>query len=158
MAQIANGCKLQYTIAATGKLSAAIGALVWSDIEDATNIPELVGSTSAVEVTRIIDKAKIYIPGIVDNGGNMDFTCHWTKELLALVDAIAAVQDTKEVGFRVVFPAPADCQLAWTGKVAQVTNEAIESEGVIGAKLSIFPGSAVVIKATADVTNENPFK
>ncbi len=159
MAQIANGCRLQYVIAsAAGAGLESETTLTWLDIEDATNIPELMGSTSAVEVTRIIDMAKIYIPGISDNGGNLDFTCQFTPELLELVDAIRTAQETKEIGFRVLFPKPLDAMAYFKGKVAKLTNEAVESEGVLSAKLSVFPMTAVDTKKSADVTSGNPFK
>ncbi len=160
MAQITNGSVLEYTIAPTAgtKLEDSATPLVWHEIEDVTNIPELIGTTGSIEVTRIKDRAKTYIPGLADNGGNLDFTCHFTPELVAAVDEILAAQVTKEIGFRVRVPLPANLQFFFKGQVAKLTNDAIESEGVLSAKLSIFSSSEADFLSTDSVTDENPFK
>ncbi len=160
MAQITNGSVLEYTIAPTAgtKLEDSATPLVWHEIEDVTNIPELIGATAAIEITRIKDMSKLYMPGLADNGGNLDFACQFTPELIAVVDEILAAQVTKEIGFRVRVPLPANVQFFFKGKVSKLTNEAIESEGVLGAKLSIFSSSEVDFLSTESVTDENPFK
>lgn len=53
------------------------GTLTWAKLVDIKDYPDLIPSPENLDATSLTDKMRVYIPGIKDNGGNIEFTCNY---------------------------------------------------------------------------------
>lgn len=142
MAQISLGIKLGYaTISAIGERPTGD----YTYIEDITGIPALGAAPATHQVTTLEDAAHVYIKGLVDVGGNLDFPCVFTP---AVIDAIDTAITAEEAGtiheWCVEFPAPLSKRFYFAGQASQVFNESVDVDAPVLGTISLIPNSEIL--------------
>lgn len=77
---LSKGLKLSYK---------ASGASSYTDLSDLQEIPDIGGSSDAVEVTTLDDTAHMYINGLLDYGDSLDFTFLYVKAQFTTLSALS---------------------------------------------------------------------
>ena len=54
------------------------GTLTWAKLIDIKDYPDLIAPPEQLQATTLSDEQHWYIPGVKDNGGNIEFTCNYT--------------------------------------------------------------------------------
>jgi len=54
------------------------GTLTWAKLIDIKNYPDVINPPENLDATTLTDEQRVYIPGIKDNGGNIEFTCNYS--------------------------------------------------------------------------------
>ena len=141
MAQISKGIKLGYATA----LEASARPSTYTYIPDITGIPALGASPATHQVTDLDNSAHVYIKGLIDLGGNLDFPCLFTSEI---IEAIATAVDEEENGttheWCVEFPAPLSTRAYFTGEASHAFNESVDVDAPITGTISLIPNSEVL--------------
>ena len=143
MAQISLGIKLKY-----GTASTRVGTTPPTDytaIPDITGVPALGASPSTHDVTDLDNTSKVYIKGLVDAGGNLDFPCIFTSEVIEEVsDAISEEESGIIHEWAVEFPAPLSKRAYFNGEASMVFNESVDVDAPVTGTLSIVPNSEII--------------
>lgn len=140
MAQISQGIKLGYAVAT--EAPARPGSYTY--IPDITGIPSLGASPSTHQVTNLDNTSHVYIKGLADIGGNLDFPCIFTSEVIDAVDtAITAEEDGTEHEWCVEFPAPLSKRAYFQGEASMVFNESVDVDAPITGTVSLVPNSEI---------------
>lgn len=53
------------------------GTLTWAKLLDIKDYPDLIAPPENLDATTLTDEQRVYIPGVKDNGGNLEFTCNY---------------------------------------------------------------------------------
>ena len=53
------------------------GTLTWAKLVDIKDYPDLIPAPENLDATTLTDHMRVYIPGVKDNGGNLEFTCNY---------------------------------------------------------------------------------
>ena len=53
------------------------GTLTWAKLLDIKDYPDIVPAPENLDATTLTDEYRVYIPGVKDNGGNLEFTCNY---------------------------------------------------------------------------------
>lgn len=51
--------------------------LTWAKLLDIKDYPDMVAPPENLDATTLTDHQRVYIPGVKDNGGNLEFTCNY---------------------------------------------------------------------------------
>ena len=54
------------------------GTLTWAKLLDIKDYPDLIAPPEQLDATTLSDEQRWYIPGVKDNGGNIEFTANYT--------------------------------------------------------------------------------
>lgn len=73
--------------------------LTYSKLIDIKDYPDLIPAPENLDATTLTDHMRVYIPGVKDNGGNIEFTCNYDA---ADFNTIKALEGT-EADFAVWF-------------------------------------------------------
>ncbi len=145
MATLSKGVQLGYA----DHVSPRVSAPEYEYLTDITGIPALGASPASHQVTTLSDTQHVYIKGLQDVGGTLDFSCVLTEDLIDDVLAIIDKQDEGDViEWCVEFPAPLSQRAYFTGEANYVFNEAVEVDAPIMGTLSIVPSSAILWEST----------
>jgi hypothetical protein len=140
MAQISQGIKLGYAVATV----APARPVSYTYIPDITGIPALGASPSTHQVTDLDNTSHVYIKGLADVGGNLDFPCIFTSEVIDAVDtAITAEEGGTEHEWCVDFPAPLSKRAYFQGEASMVFNESVDVDAPITGTVSLVPNSEI---------------
>ena len=142
MAQLTQGISLEW-VAASGSEEPKMG---WAKIPDVTSIPTLIGAPSNHDVTTLYDKQKVYIEGLPDNGGALEFATVLTPEVFTVTDAIIAAQATDKPWFRISLPKPLNKAYVFRGTMATPSNDEFQPDNPIMGKLIITPSTSIELK------------
>lgn len=52
--------------------------LTYAKLVDIKDYPDLIPAPENLDATTLTDKMRVYIPGVKDNGGNIEFTCNYS--------------------------------------------------------------------------------
>ena len=141
MAQISVGIKLGYAvITALGERPA--GAYTY--IPDITGVPALGASPSTHDVTDLDNTSKVYIKGLVDAGGNLDFPCIFTSEVIDGVDTAITAEASAIHEWCVEFPAPLSKRAYFAGEASHVFNESVDVDAPVTGTISLIPNSEIL--------------
>ena len=55
------------------------GTLTYAKLIDIKTFPDLIGNPEMIDVTTLSDGQRLYIPGIKDTGGGLEFQANYTK-------------------------------------------------------------------------------
>ena len=80
-------------------------------------------SPSTHDVTDLDNTSKVYIKGLVDAGGNLDFPCIFTSEVIDGVDTAISAEASAIHEWCVEFPAPLSKRAYFAGEASHVFNE-----------------------------------
>ena len=138
MAQISLGVKLGYVQAASPRNTPS-----YAYIPDVTGIPSLGSAPATHDVTHLENEAKVYIKGLIDTGGNLDFPCLFTSAAIDAVDTAIGLEDNGDVEWCVEFPKPLDKRAYFTAEAAPVYNEAVDVDAPILGNISLVPTSEI---------------
>lgn len=140
MAQISQGIKLGYAVAT----EAPARPSKYTYIPDITGIPALGATPSTHQVTNLDNASHVYIKGLADVGGNLDFPCIFTSEVIdAVGDAITAEEGGAIHEWAVEFPAPLSKRAYFQGEASMVFNESVDVDAPITGTVSLIPNSEI---------------
>lgn len=140
MAQISKGIKLGYATATSPRTQAP----VYTYIPDITGIPALGGAPATHQVTNLENESHVYIKGLPDSGGNLDFPCIFTSGVMDAVDtALQAEEGGTTHEWAVEFPAPLSKRAFFNGQVAVVFNESVDVDAPVTGTVSIIPNTEI---------------
>lgn len=140
MAQISQGIKLGYAVAT----EAPARPSGYTYIPDITGIPALGASPSTHQVTDLDNTSHVYIKGLADIGGNLDFPCIFTSDVIDAVDtAIGAEEGGAIHEWAVEFPAPLSKRAYFLGEASMVFNESVDVDAPITGTVSLVPSSEI---------------
>lgn len=54
------------------------GTLTWAKLVDIVDYPDLIPAPENLDATTLTDHMRVYIPGVKDSGGNIEFTANYT--------------------------------------------------------------------------------
>jgi uncharacterized repeat protein (TIGR02543 family) len=139
MAQISKGIRLGYMVSGTSPKA-------YTFLPDLTGIPALGATPSTHQRTTLNDSMHRYIKGLVDVGGNLDFPCIFTDEVIDAVDAAITAQGSNTLEWAVEFPLPLGKRMYFTGEVSKVFNESVDVDAPITGTVSIVPTSPILME------------
>lgn len=145
MAQISLGIKLGYANAVDPRVTAPN----YSYVPDVTGIPALGSAPSTHDVTDLENSSKVYIKGLTDVGGNLDFPCNFTPEVIGAIDSAIDAQELAPQEWCVEFPAPLSMRAYFLGEASPVFNESVDVDAPITGTISIVPNGEILWEATA---------
>lgn len=137
MAQISKGIRLGYMVSGTSPKA-------YTFLPDLTGIPALGATPSTHQRTTLNDSMHRYIKGLVDVGGNLDFPCLFTDEVIDAVDDAITAQGANTLEWAVEFPLPLGKRIYFTGEVSHVFNESVDVDAPITGTVSIVPTSSIL--------------
>lgn len=106
------------------------------ELTNLQEIPELGGSSEAIEITTLADAAHMYTDGILNYGDSLEFKFLYEKEQFTTLDA-----DKESAAWKVELPDGTNCSFNGTSSVR------LEGVGVNAALtyiLAIKPNSAMI--------------
>ena len=140
MAQISQGIKLGYGVFTAPSTRPS----EYTYIPDITGIPALGASPSTHQVTDLDNTSHVYIKGLADIGGNLDFPCIFTSDVIDAVDtAITAEENGTKHEWCVEFPAPLSKRAYFLGEASMVFNESVDVDAPITGTVSLVPNSEI---------------
>ena len=112
--------------------------LYYGDVEltNLQEIPELGGTTEAIEITTLADAAHKYTDGLKNYGDSLDFKFLYEKEQFTTLNGLADSQE-----WRVELPDGATCSF---GGACSVRLDGVGVAAALTYTLSIKPNSAMV--------------
>lgn len=137
MAQISKGIRLGYMVSGTSPKA-------YTFLPDLTGIPALGATPSTHQRTTLNDSMHRYIKGLVDVGGNLDFPCIFTDEVIDAVDDAITAQGANTLEWAVEFPLPLGKRMYFTGEVSKAFNESVDVDAPITGTVSIVPTSSIL--------------
>lgn len=78
-------------------ISYELTAMEYSKLCDISNFPDMAQAPNAIDVTTLSDWAHVYIPALIDNGGNLEFSGFLDSTTLPLV--AAGTSDVEHLAF-----------------------------------------------------------
>jgi len=144
MAQISLGIKLGY--AAAVPPARPVGSYTY--IDDITGIPALGAAPATHQVTDLENTAHVYIKGLVDVGGNLDFPCIFTPEVIGDIDTAITAENAGTIHeWCVEFPAPLSTRAYFLGEASHVFNESVDVDAPVTGTVSLVPNSEILWEA-----------
>jgi hypothetical protein len=142
MAQISLGIKLGYaTITAIGQRPSGS----YTYISDITGIPALGAAPTTHDTTTLENTAHVYIEGLVDVGGNLDFPCLFTSTVIDAIDTAITAEDAGTLHeWCVEFPAPLSQRAYFAGTASHVFNESVDVDAPVLGTVSLVPNSEIL--------------
>lgn len=128
MAVISKGITLSYDSANTGS--------TYTPLTNLQEIPDLGGTTEAIDITTLADGAYMYTDGLKDYGDSLEFTFLYEATQFTTLNAI-----TNSVGWKVTLPDGAIC--TFTGKCS-VRLSGVGVNAALTYVLAIRPDSEMV--------------
>ena len=99
------------------------------------SIPELGGTTEAIEITTLADGAHMYTNGIKNYGDSLDFTFLYEQEQFATLNGVDGVEE-----WAVILPDGETCEFSGT---CSVKLDAVGVNAALTYTLSVKPNSAM---------------
>ncbi|MFA5744525.1 MAG: hypothetical protein WC936_06955 [Candidatus Nanoarchaeia archaeon] len=138
MATLSKGIRVGYTAYSAERTSPT-----YTYFGDITGIPALGASPATQDVTTLDDAMHVYIKGLIDVGGTLDFPCNFTSSLITAVETCVTAQAVQQE-FCVEFPSPLLKRAYFQGEASAVFNESVDVDAPITGTLSIVPNSAIL--------------
>ena len=73
--------------------------LTWSKFLDIKDYPDMVAPPENLDATTLTDHQRVYIPGVKDNGGNLEFTCNYDGATFNTIKALEGTEGDYAVWF-----------------------------------------------------------
>jgi uncharacterized repeat protein (TIGR02543 family) len=148
MAQISKGVRLGY-----GQMSGANRPTTRTYLPDLTGIPALGSAPSTHDVTTLDDAMHVYIKGLTDVGGSMEFPVLFTPAIINAVDT--AIGLTTPLEWCVEFPYPLGKRAYFIGEASKVFNESVDVDAPLTGTLVIVPKTEIKWEAAEFVLTFN---
>jgi len=143
MGQLSKGITLGYATYSETREPAP----TYTKIAGITGIPALGSSPATQDATTLDDAMHVYVKGLIDVGGALDFPCIFTPEIITAVQTAVTAQESATQEFAVEFPAPLSERAYFTGEISPVFNESADVDAVLTGTVSIVPTSDIVWEA-----------
>ena len=75
------------------------GTLTWAKLIDIKDYPDLIAPPEQLDATTLTDEQRWYIPGVKDNGGNLEFTANYTAADFATIKAKEGTESNFAIWF-----------------------------------------------------------
>ena len=75
------------------------GTLTWAKLIDIKDYPDMIAPPNNLQATTLSDDEHWYIPGVKDNGGNMEFTANYTASDFATIKALEGTESNFAIWF-----------------------------------------------------------
>lgn len=96
------------------------------------------------QITDLDNTMHVYIKGLVDLGGNLDFPVIFTPEVIDAIDtAINAEVGGASHEWCVEFPAPLSTRAYFNGEASHAFNEAVDVDAPITGTISLIPNTEI---------------
>jgi len=139
MAQLSAGIKIGYGTAVDPRVSAP----TYTYFKDITGIPSLGSSPATQDVTTLLDMAHVYIKGLTDVGGALEFPCNFTPAIVTAVDTCITASAEAPQEFAVEFPAPLSRRAYFNGEPSIVYNDSADIDVPLTGVFAIVPNSEI---------------
>ena len=136
MAQISKGVRLGY-----GQMSGANRPATRTYLPDLTGIPALGSAPSTHDVTTLDDTMHVYIKGLIDVGGSLEFPALFTPTIINAVDTALGL--TTPLEWCVEFPYPLGKRAYFVGEASKVFNESVDVDAPLTGTLAIVPKTEI---------------
>lgn len=73
--------------------------LVYSKLVDIKDYPDLIQPPDNLDATTLSDDMRVYIPGIKDNSGNLEFTCNYDAAEFSTLQALEGTEGDYAIWF-----------------------------------------------------------
>ena len=131
MAVVSTGIKLSY------KLNAGSEYTLLHDLQE---LPELGGTTDAIEITTLEDTAHVYTDGLINYGDSLAFKFLYDKDQFENLNGLAPVGS---IDWRVELPDASTCDFSGT---CSVKLDSVGIGAVLTYTLAIKPNTAMIWK------------
>jgi len=139
MAQTTYGITLGYGTAVDPRTEAPTYTL----IPDITGIPSLGASPSTHDVTTLTDASHKYIQGLMDIGGNLEFPCNFSSEILTAIDTAKTEEESGTTHeWAIEFPAPINKRAYFNGEVS-IYNDSADVDAPLTGTVAITPNTEI---------------
>ena len=136
---ISKGTKLGY-----GAVTGETRPTTYTYIPNLTGIPAMGATPTTHQVTDLDNTSHVYIKGLMDIGGNLDFPCNFTDAVITAVDTAITAEDGGAIlEWAVEFPAPISRRAYFQGQASMVFNESVDIDAPITGTLSIVPNTEI---------------
>lgn len=136
MAQISKGVRLGY-----GQMSGESRPSSRTYLPDLTGIPALGSAPSTHDVTTLDDNMHVYIKGLTDVGGSMEFPALFTPAIIDAVDTALGL--TNPLEWCVEFPHPLGKRAYFIGEASKVFNESVDVDAPVTGTVAIVPKTEI---------------
>lgn len=136
MAQISKGVRLGY-----GQMNGVNRPSTRTYLPDLTGIPALGSAPSTHDVTTLDDNMHVYIKGLTDVGGSMEFPALFTPAIIDAVDTALGL--TTALEWCVEFPHPLGKRAYFIGEASKVYNESVDVDAPLTGTLAIVPKTEI---------------
>lgn len=68
------------------------GTLTWAKLIDIKDYPDVITPPENLDATSLSDPMRVYIPGIKDTGGNIEFTANYSASDFATIKALEGTE------------------------------------------------------------------
>lgn len=75
------------------------GTLTWAKLIDIKDYPDMIPAPEQLDATTLTDHMRVYIPGVKDKGGNLEFTCNYDASNFSTLKAKEGVEGNYAVWF-----------------------------------------------------------
>ena len=138
MGQISKGIRVGY-----GNMVGVTRPTSYTFLPELTGIPALGATPSTHQRTTLSDSMHRYIKGLVDVGGNLDFPCVFTSDIIDAVDLAIVEQTTDTLEWCIEFPMPLGRRAYFTGEVSHTFNESVDVDALVTGTVSIVPTGVI---------------
>lgn len=125
----------------------------WDKVIDITSFPDLVPPKEKIDITTLSDYMRVYINGIGDTGGDMNFGANYTAANYAAVNALEGHQYEYAVWFGASgeqgqeVPDGHNGKFSWTGDISAGISGGGVNEAV-GMTVNCTPSTAIIFTAS----------
>lgn len=125
----------------------------WDKVIDITSFPDLVPPKEKIDITTLSDYMRVYINGIGDTGGDMNFGANYTAANYAAVNALEGNQYEYAVWFGASgeqgqeVPDGHNGKFSWTGDISAGISGGGVNEAV-GMTVNCTPSTVVAFTAS----------
>jgi len=141
MAQISKGIKIGYAVAVAPRTVAP----TYTYVPELTGIPALGSAPTTHQTTTLDNISHVYIKGLSDIGGNLEFPCMFTKPIIDVVDTAVLAEDGGAVHeWAVEFPAPLLRRAYFNGEASIVYNDSADVDAPLVGTLALTPSTDIL--------------
>lgn len=139
MAQLSYGIKVGYAPAVNPRTVTP----TYTYFSDITGIPSLGSTPATQDVTTLLDASHVYIKGLTDVGGALEFPCNFTPTIIDAVDTCVTAAGSATQEFCVEFPAPLAKRAYFNGDPSIVFNDSADVDAPLVGTFAVIPTSVI---------------
>jgi len=75
------------------------GTLTWAKLIDIKDYPDVINPPENLDATTLSDEQRVYIPGVKDNGGNIEFTANYDATAFSTIQGYEGTEGDYAIWF-----------------------------------------------------------